>query len=88
MPSAKASAARSSRVNKSLDLKSATAAIFSADAPALLLPTALVSIQNGHPAICATRRQTIDLISGGSVLLRAGAAPRFRLASRMGGQYA
>jgi hypothetical protein len=52
IPSANASAVRSAKstLKSSLSLKSATAAILSAEAPALLLPTAFVSIQNGHPA--------------------------------------
>jgi len=88
MASAISSAARSAAVNKLLLRQSATAAIFSSELPAALLPAALESIQNGQVIICAARRHARDRSSVDRVLLLPGAALRARLASRMIGQRA
>ena len=70
MPSATANAACSAGLNRSLSQKCSTAVILASEAPAALLPTALVSIQNGQPTIWAARRQTSERTSAGSVPLR------------------
>src|SRR5581483_1935812 len=86
--SASASAARSAGVKRDPSSDIPTAAILAADAPASLLPAALMSLQKGQPTSRATWRQTSDRSSAGSLPLFAGAALSARLASRIGGQYA
>jgi hypothetical protein len=51
-------AARSAGVNNGLLRQSDTAAIFSSELPAALLPAALESIQKGQVTICAARKHT------------------------------
>ena len=88
MASVISKAARSAGLNNPLFRQSATAAIFSSELPAALLPAALESIQNGQVTICAARRHARARNSAGNVLLRPGAALNARLASRMVGQRA
>jgi hypothetical protein len=75
-----------SALHRSLSRNMGSAAIISSEAPVRLLPAALVSIQKGQPANCAARRQTSARRLADSRPLLAGAAPRARLASKMGGQ--
>ena len=86
MASASSRANFSAGVNRSLCRKVKTAAIFSGEAPDLLAPLALVSIQKGQPTMAAALTLSKQRSSRDTFPDRSIAVPRALAASIIWGQ--